>query len=57
MPVFAYQGRGTRGVITGEIEASDRTSAVGELRNRAILVTRITEKAGGKTAAKLSGCV
>ena len=57
MPVFAYEGRGTRGVTTGEIEAPDRTSAVGELRTRSILVTKINEKAGPKTVAKLSGSV
>jgi type IV pilus assembly protein PilC len=57
MPVFAYVGRGTRGAISGEIEASDRTAAVGALRNRSILVTKITEKAGGKTPAKISGSV
>src|SRR5499425_2477681 len=52
MAVFSYQGRGSTGVMTGEIEAADRTSAVGELRRRAILVTKINEKAGGKTPAK-----
>ena len=57
MPVFAYQGRGARGVTTGEIEAADRTAAVGELRNRSILVTKITEKAGGRTVAKFGGRV
>src|SRR4029450_10156875 len=57
MPVFAYQGRGARGVTTGEIEAADRTSAVGELRNRSILVTKISEKAGGRTVVKLGGRV
>ncbi len=57
MPVFAYVGRGTRGTISGEIEAPDRTAAVGALRNRSILVTKITEKAGGKAPAKLSGSV
>ena len=57
MPTFAYTGRGTRGVINGEIDAPDRTTAVGELRNRAILVTKIAEKAGGKTVAKLGGKV
>ena len=41
---FAYRGRGPRGRVTGEIEAADRTAAVSELRNRAILVTRIQEK-------------
>jgi type IV pilus assembly protein PilC len=57
MPVFTYTGRGARGVTTGEIEAPDRTAAVGELRSRAILVTKIAEKSGGKTALKLGGKV
>src|SRR5215831_14710608 len=57
MAVFSYQGRGSTGVMTGEIEAADRTSAVGELRRRAILVTKITEKAGGKSPAKAGGKV
>jgi len=57
MPVFAYQGRGAQGVTTGEIEAPDRTAAVGELRSRAILVTKIAEKAGGKATAKVRGGV
>jgi type IV pilus assembly protein PilC len=57
MPVFAYQGRGARGAINGEIEAPDRTAAVGELRSRAILVTRIAEKSGPKTIVKLGGSV
>ena len=48
MPTFTYTGRGTRGIINGEIDAADRTTAVGELRNRAILVTKIAEKAGAK---------
>src|SRR6266540_2066165 len=52
MAVFTYQGRGSAGATAGEIEAADRTSAVGELRRRAILVTRINEKSGGKTKAK-----
>jgi len=52
MPVFAYQGRSTAGVQKGEIDAADRSTAVGELRRRSILVTQITEKAGGKTPSK-----
>ena len=54
MPVFAYQGRGARGVMSGEIEATDRTAAVGELRNRSILVTKITEKAAAKTTTRFA---
>jgi type IV pilus assembly protein PilC len=50
MPVFTYTGRSASGVQTGEIEAPDRTAAVGELRKRAILVTRIAEKAGAAKA-------
>src|SRR5713226_2472461 len=57
MAVFTYQGRGAGGTTTGEIEAQDRMSAVGELRRRAILVTKINEKSGGKTAAKAGGKV
>src|SRR5262245_34342201 len=57
MPVFAYRGRAAAGVQTGEIEAPDRMTAVGELRRRAILVTQITEKAGGKTAVQIGGKV
>ena len=57
MAVFTYQGRGSAGAMTGEIEAVDRTSAVGELRRRAILVTKINEKSGGKTKAKAGGKV
>ncbi len=57
MAVFTYQGRGSAGAMTGEIEAIDRTSAVGELRRRAILVTKINEKSGGKTKAKAGGKV
>src|SRR4029453_5779791 len=57
MAVFTYQGRGSAGAMTGEIEAADRTPAVGELRRRAILVTKINEKSGGKTKAKAGGKV
>ena len=57
MAVFTYQGRGAGGTTGGEIEAQDRTAAVGELRKRAILVTKINEKAGGKTPSKAGGKV
>ena len=57
MAVFTYQGRGATGTTTGEIEAQDRMTAVGELRRRAILVTKINEKSGGKTASKAGGKV
>jgi type IV pilus assembly protein PilC len=57
MAVFAYRGRSAAGVQKGEIEAPDRTSAVGELRRRAILVTQISEKAGKKTPVRLGSKV
>ena len=57
MAVFAYRGRAATGVQTGEIEAPDRMAAVGELRRRAILVTQITEKAGGKSPIRIGSKV
>src|SRR5882724_12951285 len=57
MAVFAYQGRSAVGVQRGEIEAPDRMAAVGELRRRAILVTQISEKAGGKTPVRIGSKV
>ncbi|HXJ84226.1 MAG TPA: type II secretion system F family protein [Candidatus Methylomirabilis sp.] len=57
MAIFAYQGRAPAGIQKGEIEAPDRMTAVGELRKRAILVTRINEKAGGKTPSRIGGKV
>ena len=57
MAVYTFQGRGAGGITTGEIEAQDRTAAVGELRRRAILVTRINEKDGGKTPGRAGGKV
>jgi len=46
MPIFSYTGRAMRGPIAGEIEAVDRSAAVGELRRRSILVIRIRETPG-----------
>jgi len=57
MAVFVYQGRTASGVQNGEIEASDRSAAVGELRRRAILVTKISEKSAPKIAFKFGGKV
>jgi type IV pilus assembly protein PilC len=57
MAVFAYQGRSATGLQRGEIEAQDRTSAVGELRKRAILVTQIFEKAAGKAPVRIGSKV
>src|SRR5713101_929459 len=55
MAVFVYQGRTASGVQNGEIEAPDRSSAVGELRRRAILVTKIAEKTAPKMSFKFGG--
>jgi type IV pilus assembly protein PilC len=57
MAMFAYQGRSTAGLQKGEIEAPDRVAAVGELRKRAILVTQISEKTGGRTPVRLGNKV
>jgi len=57
MAVFVYQGRTASGVQNGEIEAPDRSSAVGELRRRAILVTKIAEKTAPKMSFKFGGKV
>src|SRR2546427_68669 len=56
MAVFAYQGRSAAGVQKGEIEAPDRTAAVGELRRRAILVTQISERSA-RTAIRIGSKV
>ena len=57
MAVFVYQGRSASGMQNGEIEASDRSAAVGELRRRAILVTKIAEKTAPRVTFKFGGKV
>jgi type IV pilus assembly protein PilC len=57
MAVFVYQGRSANGMQNGEIEAPDRSAAVGELRRRAILVTKIAEKTAPKITFKFGGKV
>ncbi len=57
MAVFVYQGRTASGMQNGEIEAPDRSAAVGELRRRAILVTKIAEKTAPKVSFKFGGKV
>jgi type IV pilus assembly protein PilC len=57
MPVFVYQGRTASGNQNGEIEAPDRSAAVGELRRRSILVTKIAEKSAPKMSFKFGGKV
>jgi type IV pilus assembly protein PilC len=55
MPVFAYQGRTTAGSTQGEIEATDRNSAVATLRAKGVLTTAIKEKPAGATKEKKTG--
>jgi type IV pilus assembly protein PilC len=57
MAVFVYQGRSASGLQNGEIEAPDRSAAVGELRRRSILVTKISEKTAPKISFKFGGKV
>jgi len=57
MAVFVYQGRSANGMQNGEIEAPDRSAAVGELRRRAILVTKIAEKTAPRVSFKFGGKV
>ena len=57
MAVFVYQGRSASGNQNGEIEAPDRSAAVGELRRRSILVTKIAEKSAPKMSFKFGGKV
>ena len=57
MAVFVYQGRTASGNQNGEIEAPDRSAAVGELRRRSILVTKIAEKTAPKLSFKFGGKV
>jgi len=57
MAVFVYQGRTASGNQNGEIEAPDRSAAVGELRRRSILVTKIAEKSAPKMSFKFGGKV
>jgi type IV pilus assembly protein PilC len=57
MAVFVYQGRSANGMQNGEIEAPDRSAAVGELRRRAILVTKIAEKSAPRMTFKFGGKV
>jgi type IV pilus assembly protein PilC len=44
VPVFTYRGHGPAGVVSGQLEASDRRTAAGFLRARGIAATRIEER-------------
>jgi type IV pilus assembly protein PilC len=57
MPLFAYRGHSASGVRKGEIDATDRPSALSELRRQSIVVTRISEKVGGRPQGRARGKV
>src|SRR5918999_5217344 len=44
MAVYAYRGHTRAGVVTGEVEAPDRTTAVGQLRAKGVLATSVQER-------------
>src|SRR5262245_63187097 len=61
MALYAYRGRSGGAVVSGEIEANDRPTAVTQLRARGVVATSVQErmakpagikKVGGKVKAK-----
>ena len=44
MSVFAYRGRTASGIITGELEAEDRMTAVAQLRAKGVVATAVRER-------------
>jgi type IV pilus assembly protein PilC len=54
MAVFAYRGRSGAGAVTGEIEASDRVTAVAALRSRGVVATAVEERRAKAAASGLS---
>jgi type IV pilus assembly protein PilC len=63
MANFAYRGRAASGAVTGEIEATDRMTAVAQLRSKGIVATAVEERkpkaarAGLGLAARFGGKV
>ena len=56
MAVFVYRGRSAAGVVTGQVEADDRLSAVAQLRAKGVVATQVQEqKAKPAGAAKKGG--
>ena len=56
MAVFVYRGRSAAGVVTGQVEADDRLSAVAQLRAKGVVATQVQEqKAKPAAAAKKGG--
>ena len=58
MAVFAYRGRSSAGVVTGQVEADDRLSAVAQLRAKGVVATQVQEqKAKPPAVKKIAGKV
>src|SRR3989441_1058248 len=63
MATFMYRGRAAAGAVTGEIEATDRMTAVAQLRSKGIVATPVAERnptaarAGLGLAARFGGKV
>jgi type IV pilus assembly protein PilC len=51
MAVYTYRGRQGAGVVTGEIEAGDRPSAVTALRAKGVVATTIAERKSAPASA------
>src|SRR5215470_16887601 len=52
MAVFAYRGRSSAGVVTGQVEADDRLSAVAQLRAKGVVATQVQEQKAKPVAVK-----
>jgi len=52
MAVFAYRGRSSAGVVTGQLEADDRLSAVAQLRAKGVVATQVHEQKAKPPASK-----
>ena len=52
MAVFVYRGRSSAGVVTGQVEADDRLSAVAQLRAKGVVATQVQEQKAKPPAVK-----
>lgn len=55
MAVFVYRGRSAAGVVTGQVEAGDRLSAVAQLRAKGVVATQVQEQKAKPQAAAQKG--
>src|SRR6266542_1271354 len=55
MAVFAYRGRSSGGLVTGQVEADDRLSAVAQLRAKGVVATQVQEQKAKPAAVKKIG--